>query len=508
MGYLDRLKKESDPDIAPAGRVARPKKQIVQDIAPPERAPIQLQPRPAFHPESDRRVLPAARGRHDRPEEAGVGKKALQADEIENESVPPSPASAPPIAPKAPEPLIAVHTWEPDTYRRSRRRRRLALSGAGLAVLAGLMLPTMAFPRFSVTITPKVETVTVSAMEFIADTGSTAPQISSRRLPAIAVTVDRTASASFESSGKKFLQERARGTVLISNAFSSAPQALVATARLQDPSGKIFRLRSGVTIPGARVSEGKIVPTSISAEVIADDPGEASNIEATEFRFPGFRGTPKYQGFSARSEQAFTGGFIGEARIVEPEDLRRASEELTRTAIETLRQELAEKIPADPDFFSPAGARELAITRIDQPKAGERHDQFTVSVQARGRAMIIRRSHLDGILSALLLGPEEDAPQVRVAAEQPELIIGNVRLGTQELRLTASGKLAFWREADHAAIASVLHASTPKKAEAYLRGREEIEAFRIKRFPLWLWFIPTREDGLKIDIEPPAARVP
>lgn len=487
MGYLDRLKKETEPGIAPAGRTARPQKRIVQDIAPPEAGPIRLQPRSS---------APAARGRFRAREETA---------EANGGAAPLAAASAPQTLPSEPEPAIAVHTWEPDALRRTRRKRHLVLSGAGLAVLLGILLPTIAFPRFSVTIVPKMEAVNVPAIEFAADTASTAPQASQHRLPAIEVAVDKTVSASFESSGKKFFQERARGTVLIYNAFSSAPQSLIANTRLQDPAGKTFRLRANATVPGARVSEGKIVPTSVSAEVIAEEPGEASNIAPVEFRIPGFRGTPKYQGFSAKSEEAFTGGFTGEARIVEPEDLRRASEELTRTAIEALAEELAGKIPADPDFFSPAGARELVIARIDQPKAGERHDQFTVSVQAHGRAMLIRRSHLGGILSELLLQPNTDMPGVRVAPDQPDLILGGVRLGpgAGEMHLAASGKLAFWREADQTAVASVLRASTPEKAEAYLRGREEVGAFRIKRFPFWLWFIPSRENGLTIKVESP-----
>ncbi len=494
MGYLDRLKKESESDAAPvsplprisseASRIVRPQKRIVQDIAPPEEGSLRLQPRP-----TSRSVAP--RGRFGRPEEA--------------KDLPSSPPLPNETKPSRSELEIAVHVWEPDPLRKIRRKRRLTTAVAAFVLLLGAVLPIVVFPRFSVTIIPKVETVNVPAMEFVADTDSTTPQASSRRLPAIEVSANKTVSASFESSGKKFLQERARGTVLLYNAFSSAPQALVANTRLQDPSGKIFRLRSSVTVPGAQVSEGKIVPTFISGGVVAEEPGEAFNIEPTEFRIPGFRGTPKYQAFSAKSEEAFIGGFVGEARIVEPEDLRRASEELTRTAIETLGQELAEKIPGDPDFFSPPGTRELVITRIDQPRAGERHDQFTVSVHARGRAVVIRKSHLSGILLELLLPPDKDTSMARVSSDQPELILGDIRLGPEggEMRLTASGKLAFWREADRAAVASVLHASTPKKAEAYLRGREEIGAFRIERFPPWLWFIPAREDGLKIDVEPP-----
>ncbi len=51
---------------------------------------------------------------------------------------------------------------------------------------------------------------------------------------------------------------------------------------------------------------------------------------------------------------------------------------------------------------------------------------------------------------------------------------------------------------------AILRASTPEKAEAYLKSRPEIESFRIKRFPAWLWFIPARPGGFRITVEPPA----
>ncbi|MDP3727268.1 MAG: hypothetical protein Q8R35_01360 [bacterium] len=475
MNYFDRLKKDAklSGEPLPPPEIDRPAKRIVRDIMPPEREPLRLQPKPRREPR-------------------------------ERAPSPPPAAPTPLLAPDAPEPepVVAVHTWEPEVIRRRRLRRRFFLAAAGVLVALGAIVPTAFFPQFAITIHPKAETVFVTPLEFRALTSITEARTPERRLPAIEVTTVKALTREFESSGKKFIQERAHGTVLLYNAYSSAPQSLIANTRIQDPAGKIFRLRSGITIPGARVNEGKIVPTSIPVDVIADEVGEDSNIGPAEFHIPGFRGTPKYQGFYAKSETAFTGGFSGEARIVEAGDLRRASEELTRDAIAALRQELEARIPADPDFLSPEGARELLITSIEQPKAGARYDRFPVTVSARGRVFAIRRSDLGESLAALLL-PAADGFHIRLAPAQPALALTGVRIGSDEMQFTVSGELAYWREGDSSVIASVLHASTPAKAEAYLRGREEIASFRIRRFPAWLWFIPGRPGGLEINFTAP-----
>ncbi len=67
--------------------------------------------------------------------------------------------------------------------------------------------------------------------------------------------------------------------------------------------GKIFRLTKGITVPGAKIVEGKIIPSSIEAAVIADQPGEAYNIgPVSRFSIPGLKGTPKYEAFYAESK--------------------------------------------------------------------------------------------------------------------------------------------------------------------------------------------------------------
>lgn len=490
MSFLDELRKGRAQEEASLRRARVGQgsgRKVMRDIMPPV----------AEGEPHTRHIPPPSRAR--RTSEQPVRKKTRFAEQPVH-ARPPAPPQEPAVALDR---ELMIRTWEPEGTRRSRFRKRIIVISAVVAAIGGFLIPTAVFPRFSVTIFPKVETVAVPRMELVAETTLDLPDPAKRRIPAISVTVERTATTEHEASGTKFIRDRAKGTVLLFNAFSSAPQTLVASTRLQDPSGKVFRLVRAVTIPGAQIRDAEIVPTSVSAEAIADTPGETYNIGPTEFRIPGFRGSPKYQGFYAKSEQPFSGGFEGEAKIVLAEDLRAASEDLTRRVVEETQAELQGKIPADPDFLAPDGSREVSVTEVIQPKPGERYDRFPTTVSARGRLIAIRRSHLSETAAVHLL-PEESTLPMRLPASQPELTIETVRVGPgSTVTLALGGRLGYWQETNLKELTDTLRRSTPGKAEAYLRGRGEIEAFRIKRFPSWLWFVPERAQGLTIEIETP-----
>lgn len=499
--FLARLRAKAESRGRPFGprRSDRPRvRRIVSDITPPPSSVARLReiipPRPSSR-------LTDQLGRKPRPPE---DKEPILQPPA---ALPPRPeaASEPPLPRRAESgPELTVRTWEPEKIRRSRQRSQLVLALTALVIATGAIIPTFILPTFAITIYPKIETTLPIELELTANTDLTDVDVQNRRIPALAITADLTMADTFAASGRKFVQERARGTVLVFNAYSSAPQTLVAQTRLQDPSGKIFRLTGPITVPGAKVEEGRIIPTAISASVVAEAPGEAYNIGPSEFRIPGLRASPKYQGFMARSEAPFQGGFSGEASIVLAADLQAASENVTRRAVAELQSELERKVPSDHDFLLPDGSREIAITRIDQPKPGERYERFEVKVAASGRIIAVRKSQLAQILVTLAL-PQDSTLPSRLTQGQPNLKLG-AKKGQRpsELRLTAAGTLTFWRETDTADLKQTLLTSTPRKAEAYLRGRAEISAFRTRRFPRWLWYIPGRSGGLSIRIEPPA----
>jgi len=137
--------------------------------------------------------------------------------------------------------------------------------------------------------------------------------------------------------------QKAHGSVIIYNNYSTDSQSLVATTRFETTDGKIFRLESGVTVPAMTTINGKQEPGAIEAQVIADQAGEGYNIDATTFTIPGFKGGPKYDKFSAKSTKAMVGGGssgISDVAIVAKVDLDTALREAEGKAKETFLNEV------------------------------------------------------------------------------------------------------------------------------------------------------------------------
>lgn len=93
------------------------------------------------------------------------------------------------------------------------------------------------------------------------------------------------------------------GTIEIFNAYSANPQRLVAQTRFETKDGKIFRIQNPVTVPGAKMQGTKLIPSSIKTEVFSDDTSSDYLIDPSYFTIPGFKETPKYAGFYAKSDQ-------------------------------------------------------------------------------------------------------------------------------------------------------------------------------------------------------------
>lgn len=212
----------------------------------------------------------------------------------------------------------------------------IALSGCGGAAWRWL-------PRATVVLTLKAETVsiqeTVSAAQNITQPDASQSVIS---LPAELLVATKNAEQSFATSQKERIATKARGTLAVYNAFGSEPQVLVVMTRFQSPEGRIFRLDSRVTVPGARIENGRITPSSIAVLVTADEAGEMYNVPASkEWHIPGFEGTPKYDGFSAEAPRPITGGVRGERAAPTSEEVAQARAETAGVLEKALMGEMA-----------------------------------------------------------------------------------------------------------------------------------------------------------------------
>ncbi len=96
---------------------------------------------------------------------------------------------------------------------------------------------------------------------------------------------------------------------------------------------------------GITTKDGKSVPGSVEALIYADEPGEKYNIAPTDFTVPGFKDTPQYDNFYARSKTPLTGGFKGRMKQVAEDVLAQVKTEIQASLKLELLKEAGVQIP-------------------------------------------------------------------------------------------------------------------------------------------------------------------
>jgi len=269
--------------------------------------------------------------------------------------------------------------------------------GLLLAVLGGGIYSAVEFlPKAEIkSITKKTEWNYVDSV--IANKNITKIDVGQKRIPAEIFSIRKNFNFSFPATGKKIVQEKAGGKIIIYNAYSSEPQRLVATTRFATPDGKIFRLVKEIMVPAAKIVEGKIVASSIEATVVADQAGPKYNIEpVSHFSIPGFQGSAKYQGFYAESKEAMKGGFIGEKAFPTEEDIKKAKEKASQDLRDSVESFLSLQTP--PEFKIIEGSKQFNLLKQEVNQQVDEKNNFTVFSEAELLNIAFKESDLKNLI--------------------------------------------------------------------------------------------------------------
>jgi len=218
------------------------------------------------------------------------------------------------------------------------------LGGISLLLIVFVVL-FFVLPKAEISVTP-YKKIQISEKEFSGKIGDDANNDVALRLLEDEREVSVTVPTTGKSEGK---DQKSYGTVTLYNTFSTEEQSLVATTRLESSDGKIFRLESGVTVPGMKNVDGKQVPGEVTAQVVADQSGKEYNIEASRFSIPGFKGSQKYEKFYALSTKSMIGGGesgISDTAVIAKIDQETALREAMNKAKELFLSNVQEKIDA------------------------------------------------------------------------------------------------------------------------------------------------------------------
>lgn len=327
-------------------------------------------------------------------------------------------------------------------------------------------------------------------------------QVDSRKnsIPGQLIQIEKTLEREFISTGRQQIVEKAKGTVAIFNAYSSSSQALVATTRFQSSDGKIFRIQKSIVVPGAKIEDGKIVPASIDAEIAAEEAGEEYNIGTADFTIPGFKGTPKYSSFYAKSKTPIAGGFRGEAKVVTADDAENSRKAMIDEISDNLNVELRAKAPSELELI-PEAIKIQIIESASTPLAGQRAEKFNYKVKAKAFALLFSEKDLNKLLDEkidekLEAGRERMAETRKIEYKDFKLF---AERGTLEANLLVDETAVF--SADKENLAQNFLGKNEVEIRDYLSTQTAVESAKVSFWPFWVKSVPKSFEKLKLSVQ-------
>lgn len=380
----------------------------------------------------------------------------------------------------------------------SRPRRRYLTIAAAVVFLAimGGWATTALFGKVRVVVNFK-KTPWQTENGFLASVGVSAVDAETRSLPAELFTEDKNATELFPASGHRNVSQKAIGKVTIYNAYSSQSQSLVATTRFVTSDGKVFRLDSGVVVPGAKVEGGKITPSSIEAAVTADKAGPDYNIGPVErLTIPGFQGSAKYEGFYGAIVSPTTGGFVGEKAVPTDADIKTAKSKMQDVLRAALTATVLSKLPED--FKILEDTVEVNIIRITVNERTDEKGNFSVFGEGKMRAIGFRETDLRSVLGTAV---SREYLNYRFRELKLEYKNAKADFAKSELRFTAAADAVIEPPFDDQGFRSQIAGQKIKEIRRMIAALPDLADAKVSFWPRWLLRAPRNTERVLVTVQ-------
>lgn len=374
------------------------------------------------------------------------------------------------------------------------------MSAIVIFILTSFIIGAIAFgtilPQATIAISLKKETIDLN-IPIKADVSISNIDIDQNKIPAQIIKTSKSQTMEFTASGKQTTESRASGKITIYNAFTPPQnQALVKTTRFETSDGKIFRITEGITVPAARIENGKVVPSSVEAEVVADATGPEYNVGPSEFTIPGFKGSPKFNAFYAKSVSSMAGGSKGDGLVVTTADIEKAEAEIEKVLTESVKTELQEKLLQGFEFLN-----EAVSVKIDEKntslKSGTAAEKFSITAKASATAFQFSGNDIDSLI----------AKNIETKTSEKEIIFKDLTKKYADINADfSSGVLLLSVNAKQSIIPNIDTENFKKdffgKDESAIRdviiSNDSIESAQVSFWPFWVRKVPKNADRIKI----------
>ncbi|MBN2197966.1 hypothetical protein JW698_02140 [Candidatus Wolfebacteria bacterium] len=319
-----------------------------------------------------------------------------------------------------------------------------------------------------------------------------------KQIPAEVFSFNKNYNFSFMATGRKMVEEKAEGKITIYNIHSSDSQVLIANTRFKSPDGKIFRLKEKVIVPGAKIIEGKIIPSSVDAVVVADEPGPEYNIgPVNKFSIPGFEDSPKYEDFYAVSQQTMSGGFIGEKTYATKDDIIKAKEEAQKGFENHIKSFASFEIPSE--FKIIEGASQFTILKEEINEEINEKEEFTVFLEGKFISICFRESDLKTLLEELAWNDLEN--DLKIKTYELEYGIGRADFDNGQISFAIDFNGVFEKPIDIEYFEQKVLNKNEEELKEIISLMPNIQKTTISFWPFWVKRVPENIKKVNIDID-------
>lgn len=372
--------------------------------------------------------------------------------------------------------------------------KKLVLIFLSAALISFVIVAFTLVGQAKVKITPRKKDFSINIPIIISDKITRVDEVYGM-IPGELVQLEKVVSKTFTSSGEKDVFQKAKGRITIYNNFGTSSQILAATTRFQIATGLVFRIPKSITVPGLVKVGGEVKPGEIEVEVAADRAGEEYNIEPAEFKIPGFLGSLKYQGFSAKSFKKFSGGFIGQSKFVTKDDISKAEELVRQEAINGVKNELSSLA----NFKILEEAVEIEVeTNPDSARVGDLVGEFKISLKSKAKALAFKESDIADFVSQYI----DNSQNLKVLKSSLNASYSEPKLDKKRqelsLKLGAFGKTM--ENIDKDKIISGILGKKGKEIKEYLGSLKEVESAQVFISPFWIKSIPENQDMVRVEV--------
>ncbi len=318
-----------------------------------------------------------------------------------------------------------------------------------------------------------------------------------KQIPANFFSEKKNATLSYPATGKGHIKKKASGEITIYNAYGSQAQGLVANTRFESSDGKIFRIENKITVPGAKIENGKIIPATIKVKVVADKVGAEYNIGPAKFTIPGFKGTSKYDGFYARSESAMTGGFSGNTVYPTDAEIQSAKEKTEAALRDSSNLLISSQIPSD--FKVLEGARQFNITKTEVNQEVTQEGNFSVFMEGELTVVGFKESDLFDLMATLAQKELGEGVRAKEYSLEYGAVRPDIQAGKIDFSINYSG--TFWQPVDIEQFKNSILGKKETDLKAFVFSLPGVERATVSLWPFWVKSVPDKVEKVSVIVE-------